>query len=196
MIKNIVLIRHGQTDGNLKKRYIGITDEPLSLQGQREILRRAAKGCYPMAEQVYTSTLLRTMETAKLIYPNCIPEIISELSECDFGIFENKCYEELKDLPEYRTFIDSMGEGPIPGGESAPAFRKRCCTGFLKAVDDMVKRQTARAALVCHGGTIMSVMSEFDENKKDFYSYQVPNGGGMEIQFDTQDRCAKIIKEW
>ena len=33
----IILIRHGKTKGNLEKRYIGVTDEPLTDEGAHEL---------------------------------------------------------------------------------------------------------------------------------------------------------------
>ena len=39
MEKTITLIRHGKTPGNYEKRYIGITDEPLSVDGEKKIIK-------------------------------------------------------------------------------------------------------------------------------------------------------------
>ena len=33
----VYLIRHGKTEGNLKKAYIGVTDQPLCLEGRAEL---------------------------------------------------------------------------------------------------------------------------------------------------------------
>ena len=35
--KTITLIRHGKTSGNYEKRYVGITDEQMTMEGEREI---------------------------------------------------------------------------------------------------------------------------------------------------------------
>ena len=44
----IILIRHGKTEGNIKNRYIGRTDEPLCGEGLDEI----RKNKYPPADFV------------------------------------------------------------------------------------------------------------------------------------------------
>ena len=87
----LYLIRHGQTPGNKLQRYIGTTDEPLSTEG-KEFLEKLT---YPMPEALYVSPLCRCVETAGILFPGKSFHIIEELSECDFGEFENKNYKEL-----------------------------------------------------------------------------------------------------
>ena len=44
--------------------------------------------------------MLRCRQTAEIIYGKT-DYIENDLRECDFGEFENKCFEELKDNPDY-----------------------------------------------------------------------------------------------
>ena len=90
MDRTITLIRHGKTSGNREKRYVGITDEALSSEGELEIKTRA----YPKADIVFSSPMMRCLETAKIIYPDQEPIVIPELRETDFGRFEGKNYLE------------------------------------------------------------------------------------------------------
>ena len=46
----IVLIRHGMTEGNVSRRYIGITDENLCPKGQQILNENIKNRMYPMAE--------------------------------------------------------------------------------------------------------------------------------------------------
>ena len=126
----LYLIRHGQTPGNKLQRYIGTTDEPLSTEG-KEFLEKLT---YPMPEALYVSPLCRCVETAGILFPGKSFHIIEELSECDFGEFENKNYKELSGNQDYQRWIDSNGTLPFPGGESREAFKHRSLTGFQKAV--------------------------------------------------------------
>ena len=57
----IILIRHGMTEGNLKRRYIGTTDEDL-------INTDCLKGDYPKCERIVASPLKRCIQTAEYIY--------------------------------------------------------------------------------------------------------------------------------
>ena len=97
----IILIRHGMTEGNLKRRYIGTTDEDL-------INTDCLKGDYPKCERVVASPLKRCIQTAEYIYPNVDIEICDKLKECDFGDFENKSYEDLKDNPDYQRNVTAL----------------------------------------------------------------------------------------
>ena len=72
----IDLVRHGMTRGNEERRYIGITDEPLSERG-----RKLAEQCmYEMPEIVFSSPLKRCVETAEILYPDQDIYIIEEES--------------------------------------------------------------------------------------------------------------------
>ena len=58
----------------------------------------------------------------------------------DFGQFEGKNYEELKDNPDYQKWIDSNGTLPFPGGESREQFIRRSMEGFDRMMSDILKR--------------------------------------------------------
>lgn len=186
MLIRICLIRHAKTQGNLERRYIGRTDEPLCLSGREELEQLISEGCYPECEALYTSPMRRCLETAAMIYPGVEQRIWEELRECNFGSFEGKTYQELKHNSDYRRFLSQNGEGPIPGGESGEVFRMRCIKAFEEILYDAVQRQVARISIVCHGGTIMALMSGFCEAPGRLYDYQVPNCGGYLVEFDCK----------
>ncbi|MEE1196594.1 MAG: histidine phosphatase family protein [Lachnospiraceae bacterium] len=173
------LIRHFKTYGNTKRRYIGTTDEPLCLEGIEE----QKKHRYADVEIVFSSPLKRCLETAARIYPSQKPIVIQKLSECDFGEFENKNAAELSDNPAYQEWIDSGGTLPFPGGESREEFINRSVDGFLEAAAICREKNISHAALVVHGGTIMSIMSHFLPEQGDYYHWQCRNGDVCELDF-------------
>ena len=67
----IWLIRHFRTQGNLERRYIGRTDEPI-LPGQTGNIL-----CCP--EKIITSPMLRCKQTARLLFQK-EPDLICEIS--------------------------------------------------------------------------------------------------------------------
>lgn len=176
----LYLIRHSLTEGNRKRRYIGRTDEGLCREG-RELLEGKS---YPQVQRVFASPRKRCLETAKILYPDMEPVILPGLAECDFGSFENHSYEELKDLPEYRRWIDSRGEQAPPGGESREACRSRTLEAFARAVELCRKEKVTEAALIVHGGTIMYILEAYGAPKREYYDYQVKNGEGYELRID------------
>ncbi|MDE6102206.1 MAG: histidine phosphatase family protein, partial [Ruminococcus sp.] len=126
----INFIRHGKTAGNIYKKYIGRTDEPLCAEGVKEI----ESNKYPSCDMVITSPMKRCIQTADIIYPDKKPVICDDFRECDFGDFEGKNYLELSGSPDYQKWIDSNGTDTFPNCENPQNFRKRCVEIFLKVV--------------------------------------------------------------
>lgn len=172
----VFLLRHGQTMGNLERRYTGSSDEPLCPQG-REMLAGIRP---PEAEYVYVSPMLRCRETAELLYPGMEQLLVPGFRETSFGAFEGRTYEELKDAPAYRAWLDSAGAAAPPGGESKAAVRRRVTEAFLALAAHHGPED--RAALIVHGGTIMTLLEAFEASHR-FYDWQAPNGGGWQCRW-------------
>ena len=85
----VFLLRHGQTRGNLERRYVGSTDEPLCPQGREALAGVRA----PEADRVYVSPMVRCRETAALLYPGMVQEVVPGFRETDFGSFGGHTYE-------------------------------------------------------------------------------------------------------
>lgn len=89
-------------------------------------------GEYPDCKRIVSSPMKRCVQTARFIYPDKPIEICEKLRECDFGDFENKSYEDLKDNADYQKWLDSSGTMPFPNGEAHEDFVNRCVEDFLK----------------------------------------------------------------
>ena len=66
---HIYLIRHGLTKANLEGKYIGETDLDLCEEGVSELLSLKEQFVYPAVGRVYSSPLRRSVQTARLLYP-------------------------------------------------------------------------------------------------------------------------------
>lgn len=185
----LTFIRHGATNGNLEKRYIGETDESLCESGILQIKKNLSQKKYPRADIIFSSPMKRCLETCSLIYPNRPPIIIEEFKEMDFGDFEGKNYDELKSNPEYQKWLESKGKIPFPNGEGREDFITREMKGFQKMLQNIIhlnndfkcNKEKLRISAVVHGGTIMAIMSEL--TKKDYYDFQVANGEIVAYEF-------------
>ncbi|MDO4522340.1 MAG: histidine phosphatase family protein [Eubacteriales bacterium] len=177
----IWLIRHGMTAGNQKKRYIGTTDEPLCDEGRR-LLRSSP--ALPEVEELYVSPLQRCIETAQILYPGMKERIIEDFRECDFGDFENKNYAELSDNEDYQRWVESNATLPFPHGESREEFQERCVHAFEALMRDLSDRNIRDAAIVVHGGTIMSILSKFGKPERAYFDFSVGNGDGFLLEWD------------
>ncbi|MDY5846991.1 MAG: histidine phosphatase family protein [Bariatricus sp.] len=178
----IILIRHFKTKGNFEKRYIGRTDEPIYLPEVPCQLKLEKN-----VEQVIVSPMMRCRQSAELLFPGKAQIICEEFKETDFGEFEGKNYLELTGNPKYQRWIDSGGTLPFPGGESREQFRIRCVSGFEKIMDELLRENCHVAAFVVHGGTIMSLLSEFDLLSREFYHWKIKNGEGFQTKICVED---------
>lgn len=176
----VIFIRHGKTKGNLEKRYIGKTDEEILPVSNLEIDK------YKFAQMVYTSSKKRCIQTAKLIYPNAKQIVVDDIRECDFGDFEGKTYEDLKDNKDYQEYISSGGKTSPPNGENIYNFKKRCYNGYKFILSDSKSKNYEKIAIVTHGGVIMSIFENYS-NVNDFYFWQIPNLGFIEAEIDGEN---------
>lgn len=199
----IMLIRHFQTPGNLEKKYIGKTDEPLLINEKLwEYIEKKKEQLHSIGEpeDVVSSPMKRCIQTAGYLFPGKVLKPCPQMRECDFGEFEGKSYEELKDLPSYRKWLASRGRLPFPEGEGREAFQNRCVQGFREVVRTLMQRKCRLVAMVVHGGTIMAILSRLDSQGRDFYSWQIKNGEGFlfsldEIQWQQEEKInGEIIR--
>ena len=173
----LIMIRHGKTAGNLRKAYIGSTDDPLCEEGISELRNRIPDRT---VRHVFVTSLKRTQQTAEYLFPAAEQEILSDLREMDFGVFENRTADEMRDDAEYTDWVNSGCEDPCRNGESIGSFTERvenCLTELLKKTE----QDTDPVVLVTHGGVIMALMSSFEENGGDYYSYWVRNLDGYRV---------------
>ena len=115
----------------------------------------------------------RCRESAELLFPGKKQEVCDAFRECDFGQFENRNYEELKNRPEYQRWIDSGG---------MEAFQER---------------KIERAAFVVHGGTIMAILEWLDHKQRPFYQWQAENGAVFYVRTEREilrGTCKEIRK--
>ena len=194
----IIFIRHLPTPGNEKRQYIGSTDEDLS-QGAVERFRKMQpdnrERIYPPVQYVIASPLKRCIRTAELIWPG--QEILIEpmLRECDFGAYERKTYEELKNEPEYIRWMESGGMTAFPGGEDQTGFRRRCVDGVKQWIGRLFEKDADSAAFVVHGGTIMAALEALaklpEQDSGDpggnFYRWQAENGCGYIAEAERRE---------
>lgn len=174
------LIRHGQTAANSEGRFIGTTDLALTMEGADALEKLANDGIYPPIGALYSSPLRRCLQTGILIYPdqNAIP--VPNLAEFNFGDFEGKSGAELEDNPDYKAWIS--GKAEVPNGESNKDFAVRVCIGLRQIVEDMLSHQITNAAVVTHGGVIMTLLDACALPRKQKFEWMSESGHGYTIK--------------
>ena len=184
----LYILRHAAVQGNRELRYVGTTDESIlpdereKLLEKRKIFTSGKSWTEPAC--AFVSPLIRCRETASLLFPKTEQTVIPEFREISFGSFENKNYRELTGDPEYQAWIDSGGMIRFPGGESRKEFQNRCLAGFDRIMADCQSQKVKKAALIAHGGTIMSILSAYGRPSGDYFSFQVRPGCGYRLEVD------------
>ena len=168
---SIVFIRHGATQGNLERKYIGRTDEPLCEEGISQARNLRDKNL--PHDYIFVSPMLRARQTAEMIFPDRGYIVEDDLREMDFGVFEGKTAPELSGNDDYRIWVDSMCTLPIPEGEGMEKMKKRCGEAFRKLMNSVP--DNSGVSFVVHGGTIMAVLAVFAEPKCGFFDYNIGN---------------------
>jgi len=193
--KEIYIIRHGQTDFNVKQivqgrginsdiNDTGIQQAKLFFEAHKEI----------KFDIVYTSSLKRTWQTVDSFISKKIPHLIrTNLDEIDWGIFEG--VEHHAGLQkEYYDIIEEWKNGnlsvKIEGGESANDLAER----LLPFIEE-IKNTTAQTILVCtHGRTLrilICLLLRIDIAQMDNFDHQ--NTCLYHLSYD--DNTFSLIKE-
>ena len=168
------------TEGNENGQYIGHTDLKITTNGIIELEKLRDEGIYPKCDLVFSSPLSRAVDTAKIIYPEKEILINHNFKEIDFGEFEGKTPVDLKDRKDYADWL--AGKLPsAPGGESAMEFATRLCTGVGETVRYMMNNDAFSAAIVMHGGAIMTLLSVAALPRMKMAEWACGNGRGYTI---------------
>ncbi|MBQ7816031.1 MAG: histidine phosphatase family protein [Oscillospiraceae bacterium] len=173
----LYLIRHGKTFASEQHLYCGSSDIPLSENGIKELQQKHYN--VPKDAQFVTSGMLRTNQTLHYLFGDVKYAVETDLREIDFGIFELKSYEQLKDDGQYQQWLSGDNfENVPPKGESGAQMTKRVVT----AIEKLLKTNTD-TVVIAHGGVIAAVMAHlFPQENKNIYQWQPKQGCGYLVE--------------
>lgn len=193
MLKKIILIRHGQTPWNAKKRYMGSSDIGLSRIGKAQAgkVKKAVK-CFDV-DCVYASDRVRAMDFASIAFPGMKIKKTKGLREIDLGALEGLTYRVIsKKYPGlYDNWTNNKDAIKIPGGESLKIFRRRVMRAFMNIIR---KNDFKTAAVVSHAGPIsvfidhVKKTNNFWANKIDLASISVVEVSGIKMRLSVSNR--------
>jgi alpha-ribazole phosphatase len=195
----IHFIRHGLTEGNLRKWYYGWSDLPLAEEGVSALQNLRTQGVYPSLGDAdcYTSGMLRTEQTLETIYGDIPHQTLPLMKEMNFGTWECKTFEELKSEPLFDTWMnDKDGTMVFPEGDSVITFYARIREGLsqlrgLHRMKELSHRHSGKDAvslLVCHGGVIAASMENmFPHQRENFWQWIPEPGRGYTVYFQESE---------
>ncbi|MCD7927606.1 MAG: histidine phosphatase family protein [Oscillospiraceae bacterium] len=181
----LLLLRHGATPGNLKKQYIGSTDEPLASQGVEQAKERAKT--LPPVEKIWVSPMHRARHTADLFYPDAPRVYLEGLREMGFGDCEGKTWEEINDPSIFDGWFVEDPQAGFPGGETLGDFVQRTTDALQLVAEQVQAEDISTGAVVAHGGVLMALMSQHGvPARSNYFDWQSTNCGGFDTDFDPE----------
>ena len=135
-MKRLYLLRHGQTEFNVKKLVQGRCDSPLTDLGRQQAQAAAAwlKSHDIVPDKVVSSPLGRAMDTAGLVATELLGQNAA-VEPCE-GIIE-RCYGTFEEGPHdaLPTDVWDPGEDLVPyGGEGSQALQARMVNTLTKLI--------------------------------------------------------------
>ena len=155
-LTRLILVRHGETQGQSSIRYYGVTDVPLSELGRRQALEARNRIPGETFESVWASSLSRSWESARLIAPAWPVRLEFDFREIDFGRWEGLTREEIE-AADPGLFADWQAKKPgfeFPEGEPRADFRRRIERGLERLRATGVQS----ALIVAHKGVVRTLL--------------------------------------
>ncbi len=152
----LILVRHGQSEGNASGIVQGWLDVPLSMLGRAQAAATARRLADEPLAAVYSSDLLRARETAAAVAaPHGLPVTpVPELREYGWGEAQGLRWAEI--AARWPHDPEEWGAGHIPGEEGGVAFGARIGPAFEALA---ASHRDDLAAVAIHGGTILQIVA-------------------------------------
>lgn len=157
----LLLVRHGETDWNLARRYQSYSDVPLNHNGIQQAQCLAKRLSNEKIAVLCSSDLSRAMDTAKWIANEYEPALAVQCDphwhELSFGKWEGLNHEEIQ--AQWQTEVNAWYADPVnispPGGETMLQMSER----VQSALDELkTKHKDETVLIVSHGGTIQILL--------------------------------------
>ena len=175
---DLYLVRHGETESNIERRYQGWTESPLSQAG----ISQAEKAAHFLGRHnlsgLYCSDLSRAFHTARVIGSGSglKPEATPLLREINFGSWEGMTFNEIEQQygNEIRNWLDDPFKRSAPGGETLEQVCARM-KSFLEHLEQQAGDGQS-IAVVSHGGSIRALLFDvIGMNTAGFWDLKVEN---------------------
>lgn len=161
--RTIVMVRHGETQGNVDDKAQGHFDVSLTERGRTQAQAVARRLSDIEFDAVYSSDLKRAFDTAKAItahHPELQIQTSPRLREYHFGDYEDSPWEEVNnanpELHQRWKNLNTRIDVEFPGGESMLGAWERV-GGVLKKILSENQRGGQTILIVGHGGSLQAL---------------------------------------
>jgi len=149
-VKELIIVRHGETEWNRKEIFRGRMDVPLDEVGVRQAeLLGEHLACLKISA-VYSSPLRRAVDTAGMItrHHNLTAQLSENLIDIDYGRWQGLSREDVKNTHRelYTEWIEHPDKVKFPDGESLEDIRQR----VLAFLNEALPKHEGRMVVVSH----------------------------------------------
>ena len=175
-VLKLYIVRHGETEWNVIKRFQGQLNTPLTEKGIKKLKETGKKLENVLFDEVYTSELGRTVASAEIIlnenngYKNNKLELkkLAELNEVYFGVWQGLTYEEVflkypEEADNYFYNVKNYNAENVEAENLKDALER-----FLKGINKILNRHKSGNILVVTHGTVFEMFMNYVENKSIF----------------------------
>lgn len=164
-LRRLVLVRHGETEGNSRERLIGSGDPNLSAEGRDHMLRARAALAGHVVDSVVTSPAKRAFQSATVLTGGAPARLEPDFREIHFGRWEGRSLAEIaaSDPALHQQWQDAIADFEYPGGELRDAFRKRVRRGLAR----LEASGASGALVVTHRGVIREIVQALTDTTLD-----------------------------
>ena len=157
-LRRILLVRHGETDGESSIRFHGSTDVALSAEGREQVARAGRLVRLQPIDLVVASPLRRSWQAAWIVGAGAPVRLESDFREVDFGRWEGLTMEEiqLRDPILCADWVSGAEGFGYPEGERREEFRSRIGRGLER----LMAADVHSALLVLHKGVIRVIVEQ------------------------------------
>ena len=195
--RNLILVRHGQSEWNEKNLFTGWENPGLTKKGEKEAkdAGKIINGLGINFDYLYTSALIRAQLTGSII--------LSEINQKNVNTIENKAlnerfYGDLQGLnkdecrkkwgdEKVQMWRRSYDQGP-PGGETLKQTGERVVPYFREEIEPLVKNGS-NILIAAHGNSLRSLIKFLDDvTDDDIVKLEIPTGAPIRYVFDSNGK--------
>ncbi len=195
----IVMVRHGQSESNVKRVLSGSNETPLTENGRKELIELRNRLNYPKTDIYIASPLSRCLDTFKTLYPNeTLKRTDKDFIEIYFGGYEGKSFNDVN-LDEF--FVDFFEHKNDLDSEKYEDFYKRVSNGMLNVAKELKENNHNSATVVAHSTVIKVLVKKVNDiPHHEYRNIAMKNGQGYIFDVDLVDdelvfNSVEIIKD-
>ena len=195
----LLLVRHGQTDWNIARRFQGQSDIPLNKVGQKQAMTLANRLSKQPIDAIYSSDLQRAMETSKVITQMsvCKPELRSDprLREINFGDWEGLTYNEIKE--KYHDVLVARENDVYKNAPTNGETLEQLTIRVQSMIDELyAKHKDQTVLVVAHGGVLQILLClALKLNPTMYWQFHLSTASLSEIAFYPDGAMLNLLND-